>query len=135
MTHEQKKPSSGRSPVSVRLTHEERKLLEQAAGEMSLSRYIRFRLFHADCKSSAALNQDRFSPAVRQKLLAQMLSALGKSELSSSLAELAELTRLGLLPNGTNVAAPLAQARDELSKLRHDLLLALGLRPKDGGTQ
>ncbi|MBM1556250.1 hypothetical protein JQV19_06250 [Sulfitobacter mediterraneus] len=134
MTHEHKKPSSGRSPVSVRLTHEERTLLEQAAGDMSLSRYIRFKLFQADRHNSASYDQERLSPAARQKLLAQILSSLGKSELSVPLAELAELTRLGLLPNGTNVAAPLAQARGELSKLRHDLLRALGLRPKDGGT-
>lgn len=69
----------------------------------------------------------------RQKLLAQILSSLGRSGTSTALSELAELARLGLLPDGAEIAPTLAQARDEATKLRGELLRALGLRPKSGG--
>lgn len=133
MTYERQKPSSGRSPVSVRLTSEERKLLEQAANGMPLSRYIRFKLFQIERQNAPVTGEERLSPMARQKLLAQILASLGHSGLAASLSELTELARLGLLPNDSEFLKSLPQARDEFAKLRHDLLRALGLRPKSGG--
>ena len=133
MTNELKKPATGRSPVSVRLTPEERLELEKAAGGMSLSRYIRSRLFQVGTIENQNHAEDRISPAARQKLLAQILSSLGKSGTATALSELAELARLGLLPDDADIAPTLAQARDETAKLREELLRALGLRPKSGG--
>lgn len=133
MTNKHKKPSAGRSPVSVRLTPEERLELEKAAGGMSLSRYIRSRLFQVDTVKNQNCDEERISPVARQKLLAQILSSLGKSGTATTLSELTELARLGLLPDDAEIAPTLAQARDETSKLRSELLRALGLRPKSGG--
>lgn len=133
MTHDSKKPSLGRSPVSVRLTPEERALLEQAAGGMSLSQYIRIRLFQTDTAEHAADTEERLSPVARRKLLAQILASLGKSGIAAALSELSELARLGLNPNDTSIAKPLSDAHDEIAKLRSDLLRGLGLRPKSGG--
>lgn len=133
MTNEPKNPTTGRSPVSVRLTLEERLRLEQAANGMSLSKYIRFRLFQADTAANAGDTEIRLSPAARQRLLAQILATLGKSGIAATLSELTELARLGLFPSDADTATPLAQARDELIKLRRDLLRGLGLRPKSGG--
>jgi len=133
MIHEHKKPSAGRSPVSVRLTPEERLELEKAAGGMSLSQYIRSRIFLDDTVENQNCSEERISPAARQKLLAQILSSLGKSGTATALSELAELARLGLLPDDADIVPTLAQAHDEATKLRSDLLRALGLRPKSGG--
>lgn len=124
---------AGRSPVSVRLTPEERAELLNAAGDMSLSRYIRSRLFQPDSARTISDAEDRISPIERQKMLAQILSELGKSGLSKSLAELSELARLGLLPPDTDIAKLLCSTKNELEQLRLNLLRALGLRPKDRG--
>jgi len=132
MTHEHKKPSAGRSPVSVRLTPEERLELEKAAGGVSLSQYIRSRLFQVGTIENQNCSEERISPAARQILLAQILSSLGKSGTATTLSELTELVRLGLLPDDADIAPTLAQARDEAAKLRGELLRALGLRPKSG---
>lgn len=133
MTKEHIKPSTGRSPVSVRLTQEERAQLEQAARGMPLSRYIRARLFDGDGEVSDHAEERRLSPADRQKLLAQILARIGQSGLPAALEELAELARLGLLSLDAESVSALSEARDELKALRLDLLRALGLRPKDGG--
>lgn len=117
----------------MRLTPEERLELEKAAGGMSLSRYIRSRLFQVDTVKNQNCDEERISPVARQKLLAQILSSLGKSGTATTLSELTELARLGLLPDDAEIAPTLAQARDETSKLRSELLRALGLRPKSGG--
>lgn len=117
----------------MRLTPEERLELEKAAGGVSLSQYIRSRLFQLGTVESQSNGEERISPAARQKLLAQILSSLGKSGTATALSELAELARLGLLPDNADIAPILAQARDEAIKLRGELLHALGLRPKSGG--
>ena len=117
----------------MRLAPEERLELEKAAGGVSLSQYIRSRLFQVGTIENQNHTEDRISPAARQKLLAQILSSLGKSGTTTALSELAELARLGLLPDDAEIAPTLAQARDEATKLRSELLRALGLHPKSGG--
>ncbi|MEP5730122.1 MAG: hypothetical protein ABJL67_12220 [Sulfitobacter sp.] len=133
MTNSPKKPFSRRSPVSVRLTEEERLRLEAEAGGLPLSRYIRIKLFHSDTPATPTLDGTRLSPHSRQKLLAQILASLGRSGIAASLAELTELARLGLLPDDGELPKLLTSAREEFAGLRIDLLRALGLRPKSGG--
>ncbi len=100
---------------------------------MLTSDNIRFRLFQADAAEDVVDTETRLSPVERQKLLAQILATLGKSGIAATLSELTELARLGLFPNDADTATPLALARDELIKLRRDLLRGLGMRPKSGG--
>lgn len=127
MTIKPTKPIAKSAPVSVRLTHEEREVLRLAAGDTSLSDHIRGRLFGEDQVSGI---EPRLSPQAQQRLLARILVALGKSEITTSLAELADLARLGLLPPDADLADSLDAARKELQTLRADLLRALGSRPR-----
>jgi|OM-RGC.v1.026554195 hypothetical protein len=118
-------------PVSVRLMPEERALLEREAGGLSLSEFIRARLFGEAVTASFDFD-DRLSPEVRQKMLAQILAKLGESDAGKPLAELAELARLGLLQMSTEEQLILKTAISDLHELRLDLIKALGMRPKKG---
>ncbi len=113
-------------PVSVRLTCEERDQLRRAAGRLSISEYIRTRLFCDVVQTS--IEGGRLSPQERQRLLAQILIGLGQSGLASNLAELADAAHLGLLDLPPEVHSLLAELLGEVRGLRQDLLKALGLR-------
>lgn len=126
MTKQIKKRTAGRSAVSVRLTPEERAVLDRDAGTETLSDHIRARLFG---------DTQRVSTDARQKMLAQILAQLGKAEIAQAMAELTELARLGLLSDDADTLRALTQAQAEFSALRCDLLRALGLRPKSGGAR
>lgn len=117
-------------PVSVRLTPEERAVLEREARGASLSQHIRARLF-SDAASSASA--DRISPEARQRMMAQVLSQMGSMNAGQNLQELAELARLGLLQMTPETESTLQETLREFRDFRHDLLKALGLRPKKGG--
>lgn len=123
--------SRGRSSVrvSVRLSPEERQALEQAAKGKTLSAYIRQKLLSADTINTETI---RLSPQARQKLLAQILASLGKSNLSVSLKEIAEAAKLGLLPLTEDVLADIKTATTQIKFIRKILLKALGLKPRGG---
>lgn len=105
--------------------------MRAAAGERPVSAYIRERLF-TDMNTECVAEEDRrLSPLERQRMLARILMAIGSSSISDRIAEFAELSRLGLLPNYADATALLRDVRDELSALRLDLLRALGSRPKN----
>lgn len=118
-------------PVSVRLTHEERVELKQAAGGKSLSYYIRSRLFNHG-EQAFPDDEIRFSAVARQKLLAQILIRLGQSGLAENLRELNEVAKLGLLDTQIELRSTLSELRKEVKGLRSDLIKALGLRPRKG---
>ncbi|WP_439629950.1 hypothetical protein [Shinella sp.] len=132
------KPSKGRrvsSPLSLRLTPEERATLEAAAGGRALGAYIRARLFAGEGRHTIGVesdgngNAERLSPEARQRLLAQILGALGQSRALRSLSELAEAARIGVLPLAPDVLADIRAACAGIQEIRLVLLRALGLKP------
>lgn len=136
------KPSKGRrvsSPLSIRLTPEERARLEAAAGGRALGAYIRARLFAGEGSDTVGVesdgngNAERLSPEVRQRLLAQILGALGQSSALRSLNELAEAARIGVLPITPDVLADIRAACAGIEEIRLMLLRGLGLKPPEEG--
>lgn len=127
--------NAGRSPVSVRLTDDERSILKSEACGKSLSEHIRTRLFRTDAPKLAVETEQRISTLERQKLLAQILSELGKSTISAHLKELTELAQLGLLPDCNELCETLRRNEAELDELRLTVLRGLGLHPKSGGSK
>lgn len=129
------KPSKGRrasSPLSLRLTPEERARLEAAAGNRALGAYIRARLFAEPEHGAVVAGTDdaaRLSPEVRQRLLAQILGMLGQSAAFRSLGELADAARIGVLPATPDVLAEIRAACAAIEEIRLTLLRALGLKP------
>lgn len=113
--------------VSVRLSREERQTLEQAAQGKTLSAYIRQKLLSSDSINTETV---RLSPQARQKLLAQILAALGKSDVADSLKEVAIAAKLGLLPLTEDVLFDIKTATKQIKFIRKTLLKALGLKPR-----
>lgn len=124
------KPTGVSAPISVRLTDEERTQLKADARGMSLSGYIRKRLF--SCEKSEPMKAGRLSPVERQRLLASILQRLGQSNIAPQISKLVEAAQLGLINVSPEFKKELLDTRAEIRALRHDLLIALGLRPREG---
>ena len=117
-------------PISVRVTAAERAALQKSAGQMTLSAYVRARLFPSPPDDhGAALPSDE-----RRKLAASALRKLGDSGLAGSLADLALAARLGTLSLSKEVLLALQTACADINALRADLMKALGLRKTGGGS-
>lgn len=120
-------PSQTR-PFSVRLTAEERARVEQKAGDMPLSTYLR----------SLALNEDAAYRRTRGKrpvkdhqALAKVLAALGASRIASNLNQLAKAANSGSLPITPETEAMLREACAATLAMRRALIQALGLHGDD----
>src|SRR5688572_27665544 len=80
-------------PVSVRLSKEERERLDAEAGSLSVSSYIRHRLFEAPTPRRAYRR-----PVQDDKALGEVLAALGQSRIGNNLNQLAKAVHSGSLP-------------------------------------
>jgi hypothetical protein len=119
-------------PFSLRLSFEERAVLERAAAGMSLSDYARSRLFDGGNGGSAPVERrtrGRF-PVKDHKALAGVLAQLGASRLSQNLNQLAKAANMGTLLVTPETESSLRHAASEVHDMRKLLLKALGL---DGG--
>ncbi len=116
-----KKPAA---PFSLRLTAEEREVLDRQAGNKPLGAYIRERLL-ADKVQKRRTSR---KPHVDEKQLAQVLAELGRSRLSSNLNQLAKHANVGILPDSPEVAEELGEACRAVKAMRDALLGALGLK-------
>lgn len=128
---EQKSRSSRRrrpAPFSLRLTAQERAVLEQAAGEMSLGTYIRHKLFDGDIRPRPPR---RRYPVKDHAALGQVLGALGRSRLSSNLNQLAKAAHGGALPVTPELEEELREACAAIRRMRDDLMRALGHYPRE----
>lgn len=112
------------APLSIRLTPEERNLLEQLAGTMSLAGYIKM-------AALAGQRPARISGRTRadQQALARVLAALGASQLSASLERLSYAAANGCLYVDDRLAAKFAAACDDIRAMHLHLLEALGKKP------
>ena len=115
------------SPVSLRLTPEERAFLEREAAGRSLSEHIRERLFG---ENVAPRRTHRAAPVADRVALARVLSALGRSGIAKDLEALS-----WAIDDGTAVLMPDSEADFrqvcmDITAMRHDLVSALGLQPE-----
>lgn len=125
----QKRPVKHRSPVTIRLTQEERTQLELDAAGRTLSSYIRWKLFEGRIKSKALdkrpkrkLNQ----PSYDHILLAQLLGMLGQAGLSQNLSQIAKAAIIGALPVTEELSDELHAACGDIREMRDTLMKALG---------
>lgn len=115
------------SPLTLRLTKEERSRLEELAAGMTLSAYIRACIFAEDAK----LRKHRPSDArADKKAAAEALALLGQSRIASNLNQLAHHANLGILIVGETEKAQIEEAYDHVLAVRSLLMEALGKRPK-----
>jgi len=104
---------SGTKPFSIRLTAAERTRLEREAGDRPLGSYIRSKLIKTDKRS-----------------LAQVLAALGSSDLAASMRDIAIAARNGALEDSDDLRLSLQAACLAIEKMRSDLVRALGLKAR-----
>lgn len=105
-------------PLSIRLNFRERKLLENLAGEVSLSTYIRSRIFlHTDSITKDDKNQ-----------LAQILGLPGQSYIATNLRELISLARFGSLALTPEITSKLEQACKDISEIKSMIMKALRIK-------
>lgn len=107
---------NGPAPFSIRLTQQEREQLEKRAAGQPLGTYIREQIFRK-AKSDASSS--------RRKAIAQILGKLGQSELSRSLATLAEAAQLGILPVTSETEDALRGAARDIHVMKDMLMKAL----------
>ena len=113
------------APFSIRLSAEERALLERKAGNKPLGTYAREELLgNAQTARKPALP----TPKIDKVLLAQILGVLGKSELASSLCLLAVAAESGSAMLDEETDGRLKEACSDIHEIRLILIRALGLR-------
>lgn len=111
------------SPITLRLTPDERVKLEDMAAGMTLSAYIRACLF-AD---SAKRRKRRPKSVIADKAAAaEALALLGQSRIASNLNQLAYHANIGALMVGETEKAQIAEANAHLAAIRALLMQALG---------
>lgn len=110
------------TPVSIRLSADERSRLEAEAGRRSLSEYIRTRLFGENRRVRAIP-----APKIEARQLAHVLAVLGQSELAPSLRELLRAVQIGDLPAPEKIEESLVTACAATMEIRRHLMIALGL--------
>ena len=121
-------PAAGRAkapaPFSLRLSAEERALLEERAGNRPLGAYIREQLLGGHVQQRRRLRK----PRVDDKQLALLLAELGRSRISANLNQLARAVNTGTLGLSEDVERELVEACSAVVAMRDALISALGLK-------
>lgn len=119
-----KQPTKQTSPFCLRLTPEERAMLEHEAAGLPLGEYIRDRVFDVNRAKRRSRNK---RPAKDHRLLSQLLGELGRSRLSNNLNQLAKTANCGLLILTPEVKTALLNACADIRHIREALMKSLGL--------
>ncbi len=127
-----KKSAKRPAPFSLRLTFEERKALEVAAGNQPLGTFIRAAIFKGVSIKRSKRTKPRKS-IQDQRQLGQALALLGQSELHASLQSLSIAARDGLIAIDEEAETDIKSACVDIQEIRRSLMTALGLRAGNGG--
>jgi hypothetical protein len=114
-------------PFSLRLTVEERKRLDELAGNQPLGSYIRDRLLGKQTEKRRKVKK----PTPDTALLALVLGEFGRSRLASNINQLAKAANIGTLDVTPETEREIVQACAEIQAIRTLLITALGVAPVD----
>jgi mobilization protein NikA len=112
------------SPFCLRLTPEERALLEREAAGLPLGEYVRQRVFDENRIERRTRNKH---PVKDHLLLSQLLGELGRSKMANNLNQLAKTANSGLLIVTPEVKTALLNACADIRHIRQTLMKSLGL--------
>lgn len=120
------KPTTGKrravSPLTLRLTPEERATLEELAAGMTLSAYVRACVFAEETKRRKRRPK---SVVADKQAAAEALALLGQSRIASNLNQLAYHANIGALIVSEAEKVQIAEANDHLAAIRTLLVKAL----------
>jgi RNase P/RNase MRP subunit POP5 len=117
-------------PFSMRLSDEERAVLEQAAGDRPLAAYIRWLIFKEIMPDMPKKRTRGEAANIDHKAIAKLLGALGQSRIASNINQLAKAANSGSLPVNHDVLNSLKEAVTAVHWMRETLIKALGLKPQ-----
>lgn len=120
------------TPFSLRLTFDERAILEGAAGGRPLGAYIRERLLNGEEAPRKKPKKRKKRPIKDIKALSQVLAELGQSRIANNLNQLAKASNTGSLPVTPDTERALRNACADVREMRNLLMRALGY-PQSGG--
>lgn len=109
----------------IRLTpeeHEQARMLARTVGAPSVSAFVRAKPVGDDGPAAGV----RISPRYRQRMLAEILVRLGRSDALSNLKILADAAQIGALPASPDVVAEIREGVWLLADLRRLLMASLG---------
>lgn len=111
------------SPLTLRLTRQEREKLEELAAGMTLSAYIRACVFMAEDKRRKRRPQ---TVTEDKEAAAEILALLGQSRIANNLNQLAYQANVGALEMGDNEREKIDEAYAYILNMRTLLVKALG---------
>ncbi|OED36900.1 hypothetical protein AB833_25795 [Chromatiales bacterium (ex Bugula neritina AB1)] len=115
------------SPITLRVTDEERAQLKKLSAGQPVSAYIRECLFGSQrSKRSRA----RYQPVADQQAFAKLLAPLGQTRIANNLNQLAHHANCGTLIVNTEVLEQIEEAYRYIQEMRVTLVTAVGLRDK-----
>lgn len=114
-------------PFSLRLTVEERKRLDELAGDQPLGSYIRNRILGKQTEKRRTVK----NPTPDTALLALVLGEFGRSRLASNINQLAKAANIGTLDVTPETEREIVQACAEIQAIRVLLITALGVAPAE----
>ncbi|MEM1051349.1 MAG: hypothetical protein AAGI28_04565 [Pseudomonadota bacterium] len=117
-------PDYGR-PVSVRFTERERAELERMAGDLTLSAYIRSQCIGEEAEPRRTRGK---RPIKNFEALGRVLGALGRSQLSNNLNQLAKAANSGTIGLPHETQGAIEDAAEDIAFIRNELVQALGLK-------
>jgi uncharacterized protein (DUF1778 family) len=109
--------------LTVRLTPEQRKKLDQLAAGCTLSDYIRACIFSD--QAPIVKTRGRF-PVKDEQAVSRLLAMLGQSRIAQNINQLAKAVHSGSLPVNQDVQKQIMEACEAISWMRQQLLQALG---------
>jgi len=119
------RPTCKTSPrITLRLTEEENAKLRQLCEGMTVSAYIRQRLFGED---TARRKRRSYVPVKDQATMAQLLGLLGDSRIANNLNQLAFHANTGTLLIDDQTTNQINEAYAHVLTMRAELVKALGL--------
>lgn len=125
-----KAPKAKKNPsprITLRLTEEEHAKLKKAAEGVSVSSYIRKKLFGKD----TSLRKTRSRVPVRyQQALAQVLGKLGQTRIANNLNQIAYEANCGSLLMDEETEQEIKVACAQIAWIRVKLIAALGIKVK-----
>ncbi len=111
------------SPLTLRLTPEERERLEELAAGMTLSTYVRACVFGEEAKRRKRRPKNSVED---KKAVAEALALLGQSRIANNLNQLAYHANIGALEIGSNEREQINEAYAHILAIRALLMTALG---------
>ena len=118
-------------PISIRFSNEERDRLDQDRKQLSISAYIRQKLFgnEVSARPKRYIKKQR-EPNIDHTEIARLLGTFGQSELARSIITLSMAAQAGDLDTSPEVFCKLEQACDDIHEIKIALIMALGVKPQ-----